>query len=284
MLSAVRRGLDGQGYAEGRNLAIEYRFADGQYDRLPALFTDLLARRVAVIVYAGVVAAEPMLGMMRASQLPIVFNVGSDPVSIGLVTNMNRPGGNMTGIVSLAGELSGKNVGLLHELVPNGKAIALLTAITAGSNPAVPKNAAEAAAMLGLQFRVLNATTDGEIEAAFATFNRQPVDAMAVATNPIFATRAGKIAALAAQYRVPAIYARREFAAAGGLMSYGFDIGDAYRQMGIYAGRILKGDKPADLPVFQSTKFELVINMKTARALGLSIPEALLATADEVIE
>jgi putative ABC transport system substrate-binding protein len=282
MLVAFRRGLNELGYAEGRNLAIEYRFADGQYDRLPALFTDLLARRVAVAVYAGAVTTEPMLGIMRASQLPIVFNVGNDPVRTGLAASMNRPGGNMTGITTLVSLLTGKHVGLLHELVPNAKTIAVLLTPSATGNQ--QRDAAEATATLGLQLRVLSAATDSEIEAAFATLDRQPVDAMVVATSPFFVTRAKEIAALAASHRLPAIYARREYAEAGGLMSYGYDVGDGYRHMGLYAGRILKGDKPADLPVFQPTKFEFVINLKTAKALGLDIPAKLLALSDEVIE
>jgi putative ABC transport system substrate-binding protein len=282
MLVAFRRGLNELGYAEGRNLAIEYRFADGQYDRLPALFTDLLARRVALIVYAGAVTTEPMLGIMRASQMPIVFNVGADPVRLGLAASINRPGGNMTGITTLANLLTGKRVGLLHVLVPNAKTIALLS--TPSPDSVEPRDAAEATATLGLQLRVLESVTDREIEAAFATLDRQPVDAIVVATSPFFVTRANQIASLMRRHRLPAIYPRREFAEAGGLMSYGYDVTDGYRQMGIYAGRILKGDKPADLPVFQPTKFQFVINLKTARALDLDIPAKLLALSDEVIE
>jgi putative tryptophan/tyrosine transport system substrate-binding protein len=195
MLVAFRRGLNELGYAEGRNLVIESRFADGQYDRLPALFTDLLARRVALIVYAGAVTTEPMLGIMRASQMPIVFNVGTDPVRLGLVASMNRPGGNMTGITTLANLLTGKRVGLLHELVPSAKTIAVL--VTAGPNSDEtrdePRDAAEAAATLGLQLRLFEAATDRAIEAAFATLDRQPADAMLVATSPLFLTRAKQI-------------------------------------------------------------------------------------------
>jgi putative ABC transport system substrate-binding protein len=208
MLVAFRRGLNELGYAEGRNLVIEYRFADGQYDRLPALFTDLLARRVALIVYAGAVTTEPMLGIMRASQMPIVFNVGADPVRLGLAASMNRPGGNMTGITTLANLLTGKRVGLLHELVPNAKTIALLN--TPSPDSVEPRDAAEATATLGLQLRVLESATDREIEAAFATLDRQPVDAIVVATSPFFVTRANQIAALVRRHRLPAIYPRRD--------------------------------------------------------------------------
>jgi putative ABC transport system substrate-binding protein len=282
MLVAFRRGLNEIGYVEGRNLAIEYRFADGQYDRVPGLLTELTRRQVAVIVVAGFVMADAVVQQMRSSQIPIVFNTGVDPVRAGLVASYNRPGGNVTGTSSLAGELTGKNMGLLHELVPNAKTIALL--LDPASTSGALRDAREGAATLGLQLRVLNANTDSELDAAFATLNQQPVDAMVVPTSPFFVTRAKQILALMASHRLPAIYARREFAEAGGLMSYGYDVGDGYRQIGVYAGRILKGDKPADLPVFQPTKFALVINRKTAKALGLEIPDKLIALADEVIE
>ena len=219
---------------------------------------------------------------LRASQIPIVFNTGQDPVRAGLVASFNRPGGNITGISTLVNLLTGKSLGLLHELVPNARTIALLNSAIS-LNTAV-NDARAATATLGLQLIVLNADTNSEIDAAFATLNQQRADAMVVATSPFFVTRAKQIAALVASHRLPAIYARREFAEAGGLMSYGYDVGDGYRQMGNYAGRILKGDKAGDLPVFQPTKFELVINLKTAKALGLEIPAKLLALSDEVIE
>jgi putative tryptophan/tyrosine transport system substrate-binding protein len=282
MLAAVRRGLNEIGYVEGRNLAIEYRFADGQSDRVPGLLTELTRRQVAVIVIAGF-RVDDVVQQMRASQIPIVFNTGADPVRAGLVASYNRPAGNVTGISSLVGLITGKNMGLLHELVPNAKTIALL--LDPAANLGVPlRDAREGAATLGLQLRVLNAITDSELDAAFATLNQQPVDAMVVPTNSFFVTRAKQIAALVASHRLPAIYARREFAEAGGLMSYGYDVGDGYRQMGVYAGRILKGDKPADLPVVQPTKFELVINMKTAKALGFQVSDRLIALSDEIIE
>jgi putative ABC transport system substrate-binding protein len=272
MLVAFRRGLNESGYVEGRNLAIEYRFADGRYDRLLALAADLAGRRVAVIVFGGVVSSDQeMVRFMRASQIPIVFAAGADPVRAGLVSSLNRPGGNMTGVYSLAAEMMGKQLGLLHELVPNAKTIALLLDPGIGQGQG-PRDAREGAATLGLQLLVLNAATEGEIDAAFAAANRQPPAAMAVATSPFFITRAKQIAALAARHGVPAIYARREYTAAGGLMSYGIDVADGYRQIGNYAGRILKGSKPADLPVVQATRFEFIINLKTAKALGIEIP------------
>jgi putative ABC transport system substrate-binding protein len=285
MLGSVRRGLGDLGYVEGRNVAIEYRFADGRYDRLPALFTDLLARRVALIVYGGTVTSEPMLGIMRASQMPIIFNVGADPVRLGLVASMNRPGGNVTGINTLSGELSEKRLGLLHDLVPKPATIAALVDPSLASGAAIELRAArDAAQTLGQKLHILNARTVEEIDAQFASLDLEPADAMLVTVSPFFVTRAEQIVALAARHRIPAIYPRREFAEAGGLISYGYNVADGYREMGRYAGRILNGEKPADLPVFQPTRFELLINLKAARAIGLTIPPTLLALADEVIE
>ena len=284
MLVAFRRGLNETGYVEGRNLAIEYRFADGQFARLPALATDLIRRQVVVIVYVGAVRPsnpDSAWQQLRASQIPIVFNTGQDPVRAGLVVSFNRPGGNITGISTLVNLLTGKSLGLLHELVPNARTIALLHSALS-LNTAV-NDARAATATLGLQLIVLNADTNSEIDAAFATLNQQRADAMVVATSPFFVTRAKQIAALVASHRLPAIYARREFAEAGGLMSYGYDVGDGYRQMGNYAGRILKGDKAGDLPVFQPTKFELVLNLKTAKALGITVPTTLITISDELI-
>jgi putative ABC transport system substrate-binding protein len=280
MLAALRRGLGEGGYIEGQNIAIEYRFSDGQYDRLPALMTELTGRQVSVLVVAGV--AGTVSGQMRASQIPIVFNVGDDPVRAGLVASMNRPGGNMTGIFSSL-VLTGKNFGLLHELVPDAKTVAALVDASTTDSLRLTE-AREAAATLGVQLRVLVAGSDSELHSAFATLNRARAEAMVVSTSPFFVSRAKQIVALVARYRVPAIYSRRQYAEAGGLMSYGYDLPDGYRQMGNYAARILKGTKPADLPVFQPTKFELVINLKTAKALGLEIPATFYARADEVIE
>jgi putative ABC transport system substrate-binding protein len=286
MLAAFRRGLSEIGYAEGRNVAIEYRFADDQYDRLFALGTDLIGRQAVVIVFAG--AGSPLRSeyheawrLLRASNIPIVFNGVGDPVGDGLVASYNRPGGNITGITPL-NTLMGKFMGLLHETVPDAKTIVLL--VPSGFLQSARDQTREPAATLGVQVLFFTADTEGEIDAAFAAMYEKRAEALVVITSPFFVTRAKLIASLAGRYRVPAIYARREFAEAGGLMSYGYDVGDGYRRMGGYAGRILKGEKAGDLPVFQPTKFELVINLKTAKALGFEIPVKLLALADEVIE
>jgi putative tryptophan/tyrosine transport system substrate-binding protein len=286
MLAAFRRGLAEIGYAEGRNVAIEYRFADGQSDRLPALAMDLTGRHVAVIIYAGASGnpEDAVWRPLRASNIPIVYNggAGADPVSSGLVSSFNRPGGNITGINPL-NVLMGKFIELLHELVPDAKTIAVLMGgLTQDFKDYVKDEAREPAATLGVKLLFLDAGSEGEIDAAFAAMNQQRAEALVVPTSPFFVTRAKLIASLAGRYRVPAIYARREFAEAGGLVSYGYDVADGYRLLGGYAGRILKGEKAGDLPVFQPTKFELVINLKTAKALGLTIPGTLLA--DQVIE
>jgi putative ABC transport system substrate-binding protein len=284
MLVSFRRGLGDVGYAEGR-VAIEYRFADGQYDRLSAQLTDLTQRKVGVIVFAG--GFQELLQQVRDSPIPIVFSYGGDPVRRGLVTSMNRPGGNVTGVYNLVTELSGKQLGLLHDLVPKAATIAALVDSIQRREEALAlalTDARDAAAALGQKLLVLEASTAEEIDAQFASLDRQPADAMLVITSPFFVTRAGQIAALAARYRIPAIYARREFAEAGGLMSYGYNFAEVYREMGRYAGRILNGEKPADLPVIQPTKFELVINLKAAKALNFEIPPLIRALADEVIE
>ena len=280
MLAAFRRGLAEIGYAEGRNVAIEYRFADGQYDRLPALAMDQIGRHVAVIIFAGArsPSVEPAWRPLRASNIPIVFNGVGDAVGSGLVSSFSRPGGNITGIVPL-NTLMGKFMGLLHELVPDAKTIAVLTNHPQGQQSAKDQ-AREPAATLRVQLLFLLAGSEGEIDAAFAAMKQQRAEALVVPTSPFFVTRAKLIASLAGRYRLPAIYARREYAEAGGLMSYGFDVADGYRLMGGYAGRILKGEKAGDLPVFQPTKFELVINRKTAKALELEIPLVLRVSAD----
>jgi putative ABC transport system substrate-binding protein len=282
MLAAVRRGLAEGGYIEGNNLTIEYRFAGGRYERMPALLTELSGRKLEVIAVVGVTGEVNLLRQMKASQIPIVFNTGMDPVRVGLVTSLNRPGGNVTGINTLVTELIEKDLGLLHELIPTAKTIAMLF------NPdnwgEELHQAREATAKLGLQLNVLKASIDSELNAAFTLLGQQRVDAILVTTSPFYLTRANQIAMLAEQYRAPAIYARREYVEAGGLMSYGYDTADGYRLVGTYAGRILHGDKPADLPVEQPTKFELVINLKAAKTIGLTIPPTLLARADEVIE
>jgi putative ABC transport system substrate-binding protein len=286
MLVSVRRGLADVGYAERRNVAIEYRFADGRYDRLSALLTDLTQRKLVVIVLSGFSAgSDELLQQVRASPIPIVFAFGFDPVDRGLVASINRPGGNVTGVNALGGELSGKQLGLLHDLVPKAATIAALVDSSVRVPIAVPlRDARDAAAVLGQKLLVLEASTAEEIEAQFARLDQEPADAMLVTTTPFFVTRAGQIVALAARHRIPAIYVRREFAEAGGLMSYGPSIAEVQREMGRYAGRILNGEKPADLPIIQPTKFELVINLKAAKALNLTIPPGVYAIADEVIE
>jgi putative ABC transport system substrate-binding protein len=286
ILVSVRRGLGDVGYAEGRN-EIEYRFADFRYDRLSTQLADLTQRKVGVIVFAAFVPIEGLVQQVRASPIPIVFSAGVDPVRLGLVASMNRPGGNVTGVVTLVGELSGKRLGLLHDLVPKAATIAVLFDPSQASDDRDRiqlQDARNAAAALGQKLLVLEASTADEINAQFARLNQEPAAAMSVATSGVFFTRAGQIAALAARHRIPAIYARRDFAEAGGLMSYGSSIAEDYRELGRYAGRILNGEKPADLPVIQPTKFELVINLKAAKALGLTIPPGVYAIADEVIE
>jgi putative tryptophan/tyrosine transport system substrate-binding protein len=288
MLVAVRRGLGDVGYAEGRNVAIEYRFADGRYDRLSAQLTDLTQRKVGVIVFPGVLLEE-LVQQVHASPIPIVMTSGRDPVRVGLVASINRPGGNVTGVLGLSGELSGKRLGFLHDLVPKAATIAALVdrgRLRQQSEELTDliRDARDAAAVLGQKLLVLEASTGEEIDAQFARLDQEPADAMLVNASPFFLTRAGQITALAARHRIPALYIRREFAEAGGLMSYGFNVADNFRWLGRYAGRILNGEKPADLPIIQPTKFELVINLKVAKALGLTIPETLLATADEMIQ
>jgi putative tryptophan/tyrosine transport system substrate-binding protein len=283
LLAAFRGGLGAAGYVENRNVAIEYRFADGRSDRLPALTDELVARSPSVIATGG---GTPVALAVKAATttIPVVFLVGNDPVQYGLAASLDHPGGNMTGIYSQTGDLVAKNLGLLHQLVPKAKTIAVLANPIGLRARAWERDASEAAATIGLNIRVLDASTDSEIETAFATLIQQPADALLVTIDPFFFTRATRIAALAARYGVPAIYGRRPFAEAGGLISYSDDVADSYRQLGAWTSRILKGEKPGDLPVLLTSKFELVINLKTAKALGLAIPPGVLATADEVIE
>jgi len=276
------QGLQEAGYVEGQNVAVVYRYAENQYDRLPALAADLVRRRVAVIVTSGTPAA--LAAKAATATIPILFATGGDPVALGLVDSLNRPGTNLTGIANLAGELAPKRLQLLRQLLPNATLFGVL------ADPAFPvtqSTIAElqaAARMLGLQLVVVNARADSDLEPAFATFSQQHVGAVLVSDSAFYARRNERLAELAARHALPAIYTFREDALAGGLMSYGSSSRYFFHQNGIYTGRILKGDKPADLPVQQVTKIDLVINLKAAKALGLTIPETLLATADEVIQ
>jgi ABC-type uncharacterized transport system substrate-binding protein len=282
-LRAFRQGLKESGYVEGETAAIEYRFAEGQNDRLPALAADLVRRRVAVIAVANTVSV--LTAKAATTTIPIVFTVNEDPVRLGLVGSLARPGGNLTGINFLTGELSAKRLELLRELVPTATRLAVLVnPANAGATETTVRDVEPAARSMGLQTQVLNASTSREIDAAFATFVRERPDALFVGSEGLFTSRRVQLAILAAQRSIPATYASRENAEAGGLISYGANVTDAWRQMGVYVGRILKGAKPADLPVVQSTKLELVINHQTARSLGLAVPPTLLAHADEVIE
>jgi putative ABC transport system substrate-binding protein len=283
LLAAFLRGLNEAGYVEGQNVTIEYRWALGQYDRLPALAAELVRRPVAVLTTTG---GEPAALAAKAatSTIPIVFLMGSDPVSAGLVESFNRPGGNATGINILTDTLGAKRLGLLHELVPQAATIGVLLNPKFQTADSQLRDLQQAAAAIGLQIHVLRASTDSELYAAFETVTQQRIAALAVTADPFFDTRRDKLVALAARHAVPTIYQFREFVAAGGLMSYGVDSLDNYRQAGVYTGRILKGANPADLPVMQPTKFEFVINLKTAKALGLTFPSGLFSIADEVIE
>jgi putative tryptophan/tyrosine transport system substrate-binding protein len=281
--AAFRKGLNQTGYVDGQNVMVEYHWLEGQYNRLPSLMADLVGRRVAVI--AALVNAASLAAKAATTTTPIVFLVAEDPVSLGLVASLARPGGNMTGVNVLFAELVAKRLGLLHDLEPKAVRVAVLVNPTNASNAeATLREIPEAARGLGLQIQVMNASTSREIDAAFASVVRERADALFVAPDGFFISRRVQLATLAARHAIPATYASREAVEVGGLMSYGTDIVDMYRQVGVYTGQILKGAKPADLPVLQSTKFEFVINLQTARALGLEVPPGLLTAADEVIE
>jgi ABC-type uncharacterized transport system substrate-binding protein len=282
-VAAFRRGLAEQGYVDGQSVTIEYRFARGRYDQLPDLATDLVHRQVTVLVAVG---GDPAaLAAKRAtSTIPIVFAVGSDPVKLGLVGSYARPAGNATGMNILTSTLEAKRLGLLHELVPQAATIGFLTNPRFASAEEEVHDVQEAARALALEVRVLPAVTEKEIDAAFKTISDEKILALAVGSDPFFDTQRDKIIALSARYSTPAIYQFREHAAAGGLMSYGVDIADAYRQIGVQVARILKGKKTADLPILQPTKFEFVVNLKTARTLGVKFSPDLISLADEVIE
>jgi len=282
-LRAFRQGLKETGYVEGENVAIEYRWAEGQFDRLPALAAELVRRQVALIVAAAGGASSA--AKMATTAIPIVFAVGEDPVAQGLVASLAHPGGNLTGINFFNYELVAKRLELLRELVPGAAHVALLVNPTDAANTETTvREVGNAARSIGLQVQILNAGASREIDAAFAAMARERPDVLFVGGGTLFNSRRVQLALLAARHGIPAIYAQREYADAGGLISYGTNLADAFRQVGVYAGRILKGAKPADLPVVQSTKFELVINAQTARTLGLVVPPSLLARADEVIE
>jgi putative tryptophan/tyrosine transport system substrate-binding protein len=283
-LAAFRAGLHETGYIDGENVTIEYRWAEGQYDRLPKLASDLIRRHVSVIV---TLPSSPAALAAKAATMtvPIVFSVGEDPVKLGLVASLSRPDGNATGTNFFVVELTAKRLGLLRELLPKATRIGLLVNPgNVGNTERVVKDAEAAATAIGLQIQVLNASNSDEIDAAFATLVKRSTDAVLLAPDAFLNSRRVQIAILAARHMVPVVYTVRDYAEAGGLMSYGTDLTNSVRQQGIYAGRILKGAKPADLPVIQSTKFELVINLRTAKALGLEVPAQLLARADEVIE
>jgi putative ABC transport system substrate-binding protein len=283
LIAAVQRGLAENGYIEGQNVIIEYRFALGQYDRLPAMAAEFVQRPVAVITATG---GEPAALAAKAatSTIPIVFTVGSDPVKQGLAASFSRPGGNATGIALLTNELEPKRLGLLRELVPHANTVGFLL------NPSFPASESQlsdmqdAARAMNLPVNVLRADTDHEVNAAFETITQKRIPALAVAASPFFDTRRDMLVELSRRNAMPTIYHFREFADAGGLMSYGINFSDAYRQVGVYTGRVLKGAKPGDLPVVQPSKFEFVINSKTAKALGLKISDNMLSLADEVIE
>jgi putative tryptophan/tyrosine transport system substrate-binding protein len=284
LVAAFHKGLSEAGYSEGQNVAIEYRWSEGHNERLPALAAELVRRQVAVIVTPGSTAAT-LAAKAATPTIPIVFLSAVDPVKTGLVASLNRPGGNVTGVSDIGVELAAKRLGLLHELLPGAARFALLVnPDNPGITEAFVTEAQTAASAIGRQIEVVTASTNDDIDRAFATLVNKRADAFLVSTDALFVTRRVQLVTLAARHAVPAMYFRREFAEAGGLMSYGSNLADQFRQNGIYAGRILKGEKPAEMPVQLPTKFEFVVNLQTAKALGIDVPPTLLARADEVIE
>jgi putative tryptophan/tyrosine transport system substrate-binding protein len=283
LVDAFRAGLQASGYIEAQNVAVEYRWAEGQYDRLPALAAELVRSRVAVLVTTG---GEPSVLAAKAatSSIPIVFTTGGDPVKMGLVASLSRPGGNATGASLLTTAPEAKRLGILHELAPRAGVVGVLIDPNYQQAEDQAREVQEAAKALNLQIEIAHAGKDQELESAFAALVRSHAAALLVTADPFFDTRRDHIIALAAQFRLPAIYQFRDYAVAGGLVSYGVSLADGYRQVGVYAGRVLKGDKPGDLPIYQAIKFEFVINLKTAQALDLQVPPMLSALADEVIE
>jgi len=281
-LTGLRRGLNEIGYVEGRNFVVEYRWAGNQADRLPALAADLVQLRVTVIVAAGLLPA--LAAKAATTSIPIVFSVAADPVQLGLVASLNRPGGNLTGTNSLIGELGAKGLAVLHELMPS---IATIGFLENPNNPVsglMRRDVLAAAPVVGLKVQILKAGTDREIDAAFVSLVQAQTGALLVGNDPLFNSRIEQLVALAARHAIPTMYSWREFVVADGLISYGLSLIENYRQTGLYTGRILKGEKPVDMPVMQTTKLELAINLKTAKALGLDVPPSLLSIADEVIE
>jgi putative tryptophan/tyrosine transport system substrate-binding protein len=283
-LRAFRQGLSEAGYVEGKNVAIEYRWAENQFHRFPALLADLVRREVTVIV--AVTGTPPVLAAKAATTtIPIVFVTAGDPVALGLVASLNRPGGNLTGVATLTVQLGPKQLEILHELVPTATIIALLVNPTNATNAETLSRDLQAAARtLGLQLHVLHASTERDFDTVFATLSRLRAGALVIGSDPFFNSRSQQLAALAFRHAMPTMYPFREYAIAGGLISYGNSFADAHRQVGVYTSRILKGEKPADLPVQQSTKVELILNLRTAKTLGLTVPLPLLGRADELIE
>lgn len=280
--TAFRRGLEENGFFEGKNVLIESRWADGQYNRLPELIGDLINRNVAIIMAGGPPAAQA--AKKATSTIPIVFTTGDDPVQAGLVSSINRPGGNVTGVHVFFSELESKKLGLLREVLPNANVIAAIVNPTFPSANSQTKELQTAANKLGQRIQIVNASSEHDLDAAFASMKELQVSAVLVGADPFFNSRRDQIVSLAARYAIPAVYEQRAFTAAGGLMSYGTNLAEGYRQAGVYTGRILKGEKPSELPVVLSNKFEFVINLKVANTLGLAVSANLISTADEVIE